>query len=82
VFALLPLLGGVLLGWLAPRKAAIAIQIVFYAIAVTVLTLTAPSHGGHHSDGFVIGIALAAVSAGTLYLGFWIGRRRSTPGPA
>jgi hypothetical protein len=82
VFALLPLLGGVLLGWLAPRKAAITVQAVFYAIAETVLTLTAPSHGGHYSDGILIGIALAAVSTGTLYFGFWIGRRRSAPGPA
>lgn len=82
MFALLPLLGGVLLGWLAPRKAAIAVQIVFYAVAATVLTLTAPSHGGHYSDGIVIGIALAAVSAGTLYLGFWIGRRRGAQGRA
>jgi hypothetical protein len=82
VLALLPLLGGVLLGWLAPRKAAIIAQIACYAVAETVLTLTAPSHGGHYSDGIIIGIALAAVSTGTLYLGFWIGRRRRGPGPA
>ena len=82
MFALLPLLGGVLLGWLALRKAAIAVQAVFYVVAETVLTLTAPSHGGHYSDGIIIGIALAAVSTGTLYLGFWIGRRRRGPGPA
>jgi hypothetical protein len=82
MFALLPLIGGVLLGWLAPRKAAIAVQVIFYVIAVTVLTLTAPDHGGHYSDGIVIGIGLGVVSAGTLYLGFWIARRRTTHDPA
>lgn len=77
MFALLPIVGGLLLGWLAPRKIAIAVQIVFYAVAVTVLTLTAPNHGGQYSDGILVGFALAVVSAGTLFLGFWLARRRT-----
>jgi hypothetical protein len=77
MFALLPIVGGLLLGWLAPRTIAIAVQIIFYAIAVTILTLTAPNHGGQYSDGILIGLGLAVVSAGTLFLGFWIARRRT-----
>lgn len=76
MFALLPLIGGVLLGWFAPRTIAIAVQVVFFAIAAIVLTVTSPAHGGTYTDGILISVALAAVSAGTLCLGFWIGRRR------
>jgi hypothetical protein len=78
MFALLPIVGGLLLGWLAPRTIAIAVQIIFYAIAVTILTLTAPNHGGQYSDGILIGLGLAVVSAGTLFLGFWLARRRTS----
>jgi hypothetical protein len=77
MFALLPIVGGLLLGWLAPRTIAIAVQIAFYAIAVAMLTLTAPNHGGQYSDGILIGLGLAVVSAGTLFLGFWLARRRT-----
>jgi hypothetical protein len=77
MFALLPLIGGVLLGWLTPRKTAAAVQALLYAVAVTVLTLTAPQHGGHYSDSLWIAPALALISAGTLYLGLRIGRRRA-----
>ena len=31
MFALLPLVGGLLLGWLAPRRTAVALEVVFYA---------------------------------------------------
>jgi len=81
MFALLPVAGGLLLGWLAPRRVAIAAQAVLYAIAVTVLTLTAPAHGGEYTDGIVIGLGLAVVSAGTLILGFWLARRRRNARP-
>ena len=69
MFAILPLVGGVLAGWKLQRRAAIVTQIVLWAIAVTVLTLTAPQHGESYSIGLVIGPALAVVSAGTLALG-------------
>src|SRR5258708_12454601 len=42
VLALLPLLGGVLLGWLAPRKPPIIAQITRYPLPPTALTLTTP----------------------------------------
>jgi len=77
MFALLPIIGGVLLGWLAPRKIAIVGQVLLYVGAVTVLTLTAPSHGGQYRDGLWIGPALALVTAATLYLGWWIHGRRT-----
>jgi hypothetical protein len=76
MFALLPIVGGVLLGWLAPRRIAIAVQVVFFAIGTAVLTATAPMHSGSYRDGLLIAPALAVVSALTLMLGIWIGRRR------
>ena len=82
MFALLPLLGGPLLGWRAPRKTAIALQTVFFAVAAVMLTITAPSHGGEHRDILWIAPVLAVASAGALLLGFWFGRssrQRSAP---
>ena len=78
MFALLPLVGGLLLGWLAPRNVAIPLQAVFWAVAATILTASAPDHGGEYSDGFFIAPALAVVSAGALLLGFWLNARRTT----
>lgn len=75
MFALLPLIGGLLLGWLAPRKVAIPAQIVLCAVAITMLTLSAPDHGASYKDSLWIGPGLAIVSAGTLLLGFWLARR-------
>jgi hypothetical protein len=78
MFALLPLIGGVLVGWLAPRRVAIALQVLFFLIATVVLTATASDHGGSPRDGFLIAPALAVVSVLTLWLGIVI-RRRRTP---
>jgi hypothetical protein len=75
MFALLPLIGGILAGRFAPRRTAIVLQVLFWAVATTVLTLTAPDHGGTYTDGFLIGPAVALVSAGTLLLGMWLRRR-------
>ena len=50
---LLPLVGGVLAGWLAPRPAAIALQAAFAVIAATVVALSAPMHGSDY--GIVVG---------------------------
>ena len=77
MFAILPIAGGVLLGLFAPRRIAIAAQIVLWAVATAVLTLTAPDHGGSYRDGWLIGPALAVVSALTLLLGLWLAGRRS-----
>jgi hypothetical protein len=79
MFALLPLIGGLLLGWLAPRKVAVALQVLLFAIAITILTDSAPDHGGSYRDGLWIGPALAVVSVATLLAGFWLQRRRTTP---
>jgi hypothetical protein len=75
MFALLPFVGGLLAGWLAPRKIAIALQVVFYVVAVAMLTASAPDHGGHYSDIAWIAPGLAVVSAGTLVIGLWLARR-------
>ena len=80
MFALLPVIGGLLAGWLAPRKVAIALQITFYAVAVTVLTLTAPNHGGDYGDIAWIAPVLAVVSALTLISGLWLSRRPTSRG--
>jgi peptidoglycan/LPS O-acetylase OafA/YrhL len=76
MFALLPLIGGVLLGWLAPRRIAIPAQIALFAIALTMLTLSAPDHGATYSDAFWMGPALALISAGTLLIGFRLAQRK------
>jgi hypothetical protein len=75
MFALLPVIGGLIAGWLAPRRIAIALQVLFYAVAVTILTITAPDHGGNYGDIVWIAPALAVVSAIALYVGLWLGRR-------
>jgi multidrug transporter EmrE-like cation transporter len=75
VFALLPLIGGLLLGWFASRRTAIVVQIVFYAVAVLVLTLSAPSHDASYADTLWVAPALALLSAGTLLLGVRLRRR-------
>jgi hypothetical protein len=74
MLALLPIIGGVLAGWLASRKIAIALQVALYLVAVAVLTVSAPDHGGSYSDIAWIAPALAVVSAGTLLIGFWLAR--------
>jgi hypothetical protein len=74
MFALLPLAGGLLLGWLAPRRTAVALEVVFYIVAVTILTSTAPDHGGEYRDIAWIAPALAIASAGALLLGMRFGR--------
>ena len=83
MFALLPIVGGLLLGWLVPRKTAVLTQIVYLALAVVGLTLGAQRHDARYVDSLWIPPALAVVSAGTLLLGFWLrqrsARQSSTP---
>ncbi|WP_261565113.1 hypothetical protein [Frankia gtarii] len=76
MFAILPLLGGVLLGRFASTRIAVAVQIAFYAIASAVLVATAPDHGGSHTDGLWLSLVLAPLSALTVFIG-WTWRRRS-----
>jgi hypothetical protein len=74
-FALPPLTGGLILGLLAPRRIAIAIQIAFFAIAAVALTASAPDHGGSYTDAFWIIPVLALLSAATLVISGAIGRK-------
>ena len=82
MFALLPIVGGVLAGWLASRRVAVVLQIVFYAVAVTMLTISAPDHGGTYRDLAWIAPALAVVSGLALVAGLWLGRRGASRGAA
>ena len=75
MFALLPLVGGLLLGWLTPRRTAVGVQVILFAVAITMVTISAPAHGASYLDSLWIGPALAVVSAGTLLLGMWVRRR-------
>ena len=76
MFLLLPLVGGVLAGWLASKRTAIVLQVAFTVVAVTVVTLSAPSHGaGHGIVVWVVPIAILVALVG-LTLGFTLRRRR------
>ena len=73
---LLPLLGGVLAGWLASKRTAIALQVAFAIVAATVVTLSAPSHGADY--GIVVWVVpiTVVVALVSLELGFILRRRR------
>ena len=45
MLAVLPIVGGVLLGWLASRRVAILLQLVFVAVASAAIIGSAPDHG-------------------------------------
>jgi hypothetical protein len=76
MFLLLPLLGGILAGWLASKRTAIALQVAFTIVAATVVTLSAPSHGvGYGIVVWVVSIAIIVALVG-LNLGFVLRRRR------
>lgn len=77
MFALLPLIGGFLAGLLAPRRLAIALQIVFFGIAATAMTMSAPDHGGSYTDAYWLVPILALISAAALAAGWWIARRNA-----
>jgi hypothetical protein len=76
MFLLLPLVGGVLAGWLAPRRTAIGLQIVFAVVAATVVTASAPQHGADY--GIVVWVVpiTIVVSAVGLAIGLLVRSRR------
>ena len=76
MFLLLPLVGGVLAGWLAPKRTAIGLQVAFAIIAATVVTVTAPSHGADY--GVVVWVVpiTIVVSVVGLGAGLLVRRRR------
>jgi hypothetical protein len=82
MLAVLPLIGGLLLGrFVGNLRIAVAVQVAFYAIAAAVIIATAPDHGASHGKGVVLALVLAPVSAATLFLGIaW--QRRSDGRPA
>lgn len=76
MFLLLPLIGGILAGWLASRRTAILLQVAFAVVAAAVLTASAPQHGADYGVVvWVIPITIV-VSVIGLYLGFLVRRRR------
>jgi hypothetical protein len=76
MFLLLPLVGGVLAGWLASRRTAIAIEVGLAVIAAIIVTASAPDHGaGYGVVVWVIPIAIVVSIVG-LSLGFRVRRRR------
>ena len=77
MFLLLPLIGGLLLGWLAPRRVAIPAEIVLFLIGALMFVLSAPDHHATYTDSVLICIPAALVSAGTTALGVWLRRRRT-----
>jgi len=76
MFALLPIAGGVLLGWLASRRVAVAAEIVFVVIAAVVMISTAPDHGHSSASMWWLAPVLAVVGAGALLVGFRVAARR------
>jgi len=73
---LLPLLGGVLAGWLAPKRTALLLQVAFAVIAATVVTASAPKHGADHGIVVYVVPITVVVSVAALYAGFMLRRRR------
>ncbi len=76
MFLLLPLLGGVLAGWLAPKRTAILLQVAFAVVAATVVTASAPLHGEDYGIVVYVVPITVVVSVAALYAGFWLRRRR------
>jgi len=76
MFLLLPLVGGALAGWLASRRTAIALQVVFAVVAATVVTASAPLHDADY--GIVVWVVpiTVVVSVVGLAIGFLLRRRR------
>lgn len=73
---LLPLLGGVLAGWLAPKRTAILVQAAFAVIAATVVTASAPKHGSDYGIVVYVVPITVVVAVAALYAGFLLRRRR------
>jgi hypothetical protein len=76
MFLLLPLIGGVLAGWLASKRTAITLQIAFAVVAASVVTASAPKQGADY--GIVVWVVPITIVVSTigLSLGFLVRRRR------
>jgi nitrate/nitrite transporter NarK len=78
MFAILPLLGGLIAGRIAPRRLAIALQVAFYVLAAAVIIATSPQHHASHTSGVILSLVLAPLSAATL-LGGMTWQRHTRP---
>lgn len=79
MFLLLPLVGGAIASWLAPKRTAMAIQLAFAIVAATVVIASAPSHGADYGIAvFVVPITLVVAVVG-FGLGLLVRRRRLVP---
>jgi hypothetical protein len=77
MFTLLPVIGGFLVGWLAPRRTATLAEVALFAVGAVVFVLSAPHHNTSYLEGTLFCIPVAAVSAATTALGMWVRRRRA-----
>jgi hypothetical protein len=74
---LLPHIGGVLAGWLAPTRTAVALQVVFALVGASVVIASAPQHGTTDGAAAVWVIPLTIVLAiAALAIGIRLRRRR------
>ncbi|MEY2465449.1 MAG: hypothetical protein QOH64_3587 [Acidimicrobiaceae bacterium] len=80
MIAVLPLIGGLLLGrFVANRRAAIAAQAALVALAAAVLIATAPSHDASYGEGVLLAVILVPVCIATFALGSLWQRRNHAP---
>jgi hypothetical protein len=77
MFLLLPLIGGFLAGLFAPRRIAVAVEIVLFVLGATVFILSAPRHDTSYAESLVFCVPALLVSAGTTALGMWLRGRRT-----
>jgi hypothetical protein len=73
---LLPLIGGVFAGWLAPMRVAIALQVVFAVVGASVVVASAPQHGTTHTAAAIWVIPLTIVLSAVALAGGIVLRRR------
>lgn len=77
MFLILPLIGGVLAGLFAPRRVAVTVEVVLFALGATVFVLSGPSHHTSYAESLIFCVPAALVCAGTTVLGMWLRRRRT-----
>lgn len=77
MFAILPIVGGVLLGWLASRRVAVLLQVAFVALAAFVVIYSAPDHGHSRASAWWLAPVIAMLGAVSLAAGFRIARHRA-----
>lgn len=80
MFAVLPIIGGILLGWLASRRIAVLLEILFVTVASAAIIGSAPDHGHTRASVWWVPPLLLALGALSLAVGFWIASRRAGRG--